>query len=128
MSDCKIWLRAAVALVAAAALIVFYLLAVRVTGFMPRCPFKMITGLDCPGCGSQRALHDLLAGHPADAAAHNLILIPALIYLLICLLHWLKPEAQRTARVYAIITSPTALACAVILMVAWGIIRNICGI
>ncbi|WP_226294396.1 DUF2752 domain-containing protein [Aquimarina algicola] len=26
----------------------------------PRCPFHVCTGLYCPGCGSQRALHHLL--------------------------------------------------------------------
>ena len=26
----------------------------------PKCPFLMLTGMKCPGCGSQRALHALL--------------------------------------------------------------------
>ncbi|WP_416135560.1 DUF2752 domain-containing protein [Aquimarina sp. 2201CG5-10] len=28
--------------------------------FFPKCPFHSLTGLHCPGCGSQRALHQLL--------------------------------------------------------------------
>lgn len=34
----------------------------------PRCPFLSLTGLRCPGCGSQRALHSLLHGEIARAA------------------------------------------------------------
>ena len=26
------------------------------------CPFKAMTGLDCPGCGATRAIHQLLNG------------------------------------------------------------------
>ena len=30
------------------------------SSFFPSCPFKSVTGLDCPGCGSQRAIYELL--------------------------------------------------------------------
>ena len=32
-------------------------------GFYPPCLFKTIFGLPCPGCGSLRALHQLLHGN-----------------------------------------------------------------
>ncbi len=51
---------------------------------MPRCPVKMLTGLDCPGCGSQRALHALLTGQFAKAWAFNpamIVAIPLLLFL-----------------------------------------------
>lgn len=32
------------------------------SGFFPRCMFHELTGLQCPGCGSQRALHAILNG------------------------------------------------------------------
>lgn len=35
------------------------------------CPFHALTGLLCPGCGSLRAMHDLLNLRVADAFAHN---------------------------------------------------------
>jgi hypothetical protein len=31
--------------------------------FFVTCPFKWITGLDCPGCGFQRSLWALIQGH-----------------------------------------------------------------
>ncbi len=33
------------------------------TGFFPLCPFRALTGFRCPGCGSTRALHQLLHGN-----------------------------------------------------------------
>lgn len=41
----------------------------------PRCPFYVLTGLYCPGCGSQRAFHALLHGHVAQAAGLNLLAV-----------------------------------------------------
>ncbi len=52
-----------------------------VSGFFPRCPSLMITGMECPGCGSQRALHALLHLHPITAMHYNLLLVLYLPYL-----------------------------------------------
>ena len=56
------------------------------TGFFPLCPFRLVTGLTCPGCGSTRALHQLLHGHFASAFMLNplfIIAIPFLFYALL---------------------------------------------
>ncbi|EDM45492.1 hypothetical protein SCB49_06782 [unidentified eubacterium SCB49] len=50
--------------------------------FVP-CPLKYTTGIECPGCGSQRAIHQLLHGNIATAFGLNPLLIislPLLIY------------------------------------------------
>ena len=39
----------------------------------PPCPVHWLTGLHCPGCGTQRALHALLHGRFAQAAGLNLL-------------------------------------------------------
>jgi hypothetical protein len=44
-------------------------------GFYPVCYFHAATGLNCPGCGSLRALHQLLHGHLVEAARYNLLLL-----------------------------------------------------
>src|SRR5262249_54250436 len=51
------------------------------SGFYPRCLFHEWTGLSCPGCGSLRALHQLLHGRVAAAFALNPLLIAALPWL-----------------------------------------------
>jgi Protein of unknown function (DUF2752) len=41
------------------------------SGVFPPCPFLWLTGWYCPGCGSLRALHQLLAGNLTAACAFN---------------------------------------------------------
>lgn len=45
--------------------------------FLP-CPFHWLTGLFCPGCGAQRAVHDLLHGRLLEAFGHNAALVAGL--------------------------------------------------
>ena len=49
-----------------------------VTWFFPSCPFYAITGWLCPLCGSLRAVHALLVGHPLAALAFNPLTIVGL--------------------------------------------------
>src|ERR687890_217275 len=42
------------------------------------CPFKLLTGWDCPGCGGLRAVNDLTHGDVAAAAGSNLFLVVSL--------------------------------------------------
>jgi hypothetical protein len=49
----------------------------------PKCPLKLITGIDCPGCGGLRATHSLLHGDIMGALDHNvlaLIIVPFMLY------------------------------------------------
>jgi len=43
--------------------------------FFPRCVFHAVSGLECPGCGGQRALHQLLHGHLSAAFRDNALLV-----------------------------------------------------
>ncbi len=61
----------------------------------PKCPFKMMTGLDCPGCGSQRALYHMLHFDIATAFHYNPLLVVATPYLLLGA--WLTLPRKRTA-------------------------------
>lgn len=50
--------------------------------YMPRCLFHWGTGLYCPGCGSTRAVHQLLHGHFLSALHSNAMIVlawPALL-------------------------------------------------
>ena len=117
----------AVAMIAVAFLSA-YLWIVDFWGVMPRCPVKWATGLDCPGCGSQRAFMALINGRPLHAVTHNLILAPAAIYLSILFMAWLCPTKAALQRAVKALTSACALMVIAVLLVAWMVVRNILGI
>lgn len=53
-------------------------------GHYPLCPFLMLTGLYCPGCGGLRAVYALVHGDPVTALGANpflTLLIPVLVVL-----------------------------------------------
>src|ERR1041385_6710646 len=75
------WSSSRIARVAAAALATLGLVAAILIlyefdpaeGHYPVCPFHYLTGLHCPGCGTLRALHQLLHGNVAAALSLNLL-------------------------------------------------------
>ena len=69
-------------LLAVCGAIAIYTAFCTLTHSMPRCWFHGITGLSCPGCGSQRAVRALLRGQPAEAWSYNLLLPLLLLKLL----------------------------------------------
>lgn len=52
--------------------------------FLP-CPFKYLTGYDCPGCGFQRSFLALLRGNLQESLHLYPATIPLLLTFLICL-------------------------------------------
>ena len=61
----------------AGALMLFFLDPAQ-TPVYPVCLFHRLTGLDCPGCGTLRALHALLHGHWVVALHDNLLMVISL--------------------------------------------------
>ena len=51
------------------------------SGFFPPCMFRLLTGLTCPGCGTTRALHEIVHGHFLVAFMLNPLLLVALPFL-----------------------------------------------
>jgi hypothetical protein len=52
------------------------------SGLFPKCPLYVWTGLYCPGCGSQRAIHSLLHFRLLQAMHYNLLFFPAVLFIL----------------------------------------------
>lgn len=55
----------------------------------PTCPFLLLTGLQCPGCGSTRALAALTHGDVLGAISMNLLLAIMLPVLLFLYVRWI---------------------------------------
>src|SRR6202140_5554348 len=79
----KPWLPAGMLAVAASAIVMLHFFAPATSGLFPPCPLRYLTGWYCPGCGSLRAIHQLLHGNLRAAWAMNpltVILLPFLMY------------------------------------------------
>jgi Protein of unknown function (DUF2752). len=51
--------------------------------FFPKCPVYTLTGYECPGCGSQRAFHNLFHGEIAKAFMYNPLMMLIMPYILL---------------------------------------------
>jgi hypothetical protein len=63
-----------------AALVVLYLGHPSEYSCMPRCPFYLLTGMYCPGCGALRAIHYFLHGNISASVRHHPFLLPLLAF------------------------------------------------
>jgi Protein of unknown function (DUF2752) len=92
-------------------------------GFYPVCFLHQATGLQCPGCGSLRAIHQLLHGHVAAAWRLNPLLVSALP-----LLGWFATRfalAKCKGQAFSWNIRPVWLWSAMTLVVGFGIVRNL---
>ncbi|MDD2245685.1 MAG: DUF2752 domain-containing protein [Proteiniphilum sp.] len=74
---------AAIGFLLMVALFVFYRFDPSVKPFFPKCPFLLATGYECPGCGSQRAIHSLLHLDIRTAFRQNAFMVLALPYIIL---------------------------------------------
>ncbi len=86
----------------------------------PRCIFKVLTGLDCPGCGSTRALHALLHGRISEAADANPAVFVAVPLAALCC----AAESPKMERLRRVLFSPVAIAAIIAATLLWTIFRN----
>lgn len=89
-------------------------------GFLfPGCPFKMLTGWNCPLCGGLRMTHDVLHGDFAAAVTDNvyaLVGLPILaLWLVLC---WRRRRSVRSVALTGVILTT---------MVVWTVVRNLPG-
>ncbi|MCG6552624.1 MAG: DUF2752 domain-containing protein [Candidatus Magnetominusculus sp. LBB02] len=69
-----------------------------VSRFYPKCVFHELTGLYCPGCGSTRAVYQLLHGNIAAAFRFNPFVVLTLPFIIYCILAEFGAFAQFSSR------------------------------
>jgi hypothetical protein len=94
-------------------------------GFFPECPFHLLTGLDCPGCGSQRAFYFLLHGDIAGAAKENFLFVIAIPFLLIHFFYKMKSMVLQKDYRWGIIYHPLTPKVIFMLVIIFWVVRNI---
>jgi len=89
-------------------------------GFLfPGCPFKMLTGWNCPLCGGLRMTHDVLHGDLAAAVTDNVYALVGIPLLLL----WLAVRWRRGQQLYPVAATAVILTT----MTIWTVIRNLPG-
>lgn len=114
---------AAALLVVAVIFCIYYYSVDPAGGRTPKCIFRLLTGFDCPGCGSQRAFHALMHGHLAAAWGYNpfvFFAVPAAAFFIVA-----ESGREKWPRFHARVVHPAVLTAVLIAIVGWWIGRNI---
>jgi Protein of unknown function (DUF2752) len=90
---------------------------------LPRCPTKMLTGLDCPACGGLRCVRALTTGQWSAAVHANLFLLVLLPIAVVVWLRWLVAAA--TGASYRPALSKRASFALLVVAVLWMVVRNL---
>jgi Protein of unknown function (DUF2752) len=85
----------------------------------PVCPFRLLTGWNCPACGGLRMVHDVLHGDLAAAITDNIFLLVGIPMLA----GWILLRRRSEKSLLPIPPVATVL----IAMVAWTVVRNLPG-
>lgn len=85
----------------------------------PLCPFKLLTGWNCPACGGLRMTHDLLHGDVAAAAVDNIFVLTGAPLLVLWII-WRTRTGRRAV-------TPALLWTVGVLSLLWTIVRNLPG-
>ena len=113
-------------IIAAVMTVVYFFIDPTASPLFPKCPFWYVTNIKCPGCGSQRAIHDLLHLDITAACSHNLLMTLSIPYLL--LLIYSQQNQKRHPRLYKTLYGRIAIYAALIIIVIWTVLRNLFNI
>ena len=94
------------------------------SSFFPSCPFKSFTGLDCPGCGSQRAIHELMHLNFKKAFEYNALLVLSIPYLLLLMVFNFESVKQRLPKLERILFGWKSVWIITIIVILFFIFRN----
>jgi hypothetical protein len=93
------------------------------TGHYPGCMFLALTGLQCPGCGTLRAVHELAHGDLLAAIDLNVLTMALLFTAVAAWFVWVRTRlGLRTGPSLPVIHTATALALA---LPIFGVLRNL---
>lgn len=110
--------------VSAALLYIYFTFDPAVNSFFPRCPLFTFTGLYCPGCGSQRAVHHILKGKIAAAAGLNLLVPLYLPLIVVYYTSYLVNATQLHRKLVVLLNKKWFIYGSLLIIVLFGVFRN----
>ena len=104
--------------------IIYYFINPSDVDFLPKCPLYVTTGIYCPGCGSQRATHQLLNFNILGVIQQNVLFLFAIILIgyhsiVVGLNHFLNKK------IYNYIYHPKLPIAILLFIFVFWIVRNI---
>lgn len=105
--------------------VLYYFFNPSVERFFPSCPFYTATGWQCPGCGSQRAIHELLHFNFIEAFQYNALLVLFVPYVLAYFVFEIKSVKDRWMEEKKYIYGKKAFIVIGCLVVLFFIVRNL---
>lgn len=91
-----------------------------------KCPLYWLTGYQCPLCGTQRAIWQLLHLNVKEAWTLNPGLFCLMPYLIIILVGQIFPRLQKDSRVVRFCYRDKIIIAVLLYLAFWGIARNFC--
>src|SRR6185503_10244088 len=89
------------------------------------CPWLLLTGTQCPGCGGLRAVNDLTRGDIAAAASSNLLVVSAIPVVALLWARWLLDSWRGATRRVSTRRALTWSAVLVAAAIAFAVVRNL---
>ena len=104
--------------------VIYFFIDPTTSTFAPKCPFRLLTGFDCPACGIQRFAHHALNGEWGEAIRYNYFLVISLPYFIaVAITSFFKGTRVESSRRY--VQHPYVVLSVLALMILWWIARNI---
>ncbi|WP_374328930.1 DUF2752 domain-containing protein [Soonwooa sp.] len=105
-------------------LLVYFFIDPADSGWAISCPFYTITNYACPGCGSQRAFHELLHGHFRNAFVLNPIFVIAIPFFLIFLAFQISDLKTKYSKFYNMLFGFKSILAYIIIVFLFFVVRN----
>jgi hypothetical protein len=96
-----------------------------VQGSWGACPTKLLTGLDCPGCGGLRAVNDLTNLDLAGAVSSNLLFVLAVPLLVGVWFAWVRRSWRGEGRLLAVSHPQRWAVAALGVALVFAVVRNL---
>ncbi len=94
------------------------------SGSYAYCPWLLLTGMPCPGCGGLRAVHDLTNVDLAAAVSSNLLVVALIPVAVLLWYGWARARWRGRSFTSPLFSAP-ALVSLLLLVVAFGVLRNV---
>ena len=93
--------------------------------YMPKCLSYTIFGIRCPGCGTQRAIHAILAGDFKAALQFNPLIFASMLYIITTVILDMKSVKAKHPKLHNLFLGQKAISILLCVLLIYTILRNI---